>query len=60
MGQPLTLVWSPAQEDHLLPAWQGDAIRATDVPAPCAGPVTHACSRPPSRLPNEDSRTHSG
>ena len=36
------LVWSPDQEEHLRAAWQGDAIRATDVPDLHAGPITHA------------------
>ena len=39
---PPALVWSPDQEEHLRAAWQGDAIRATDVPDLHAGPVTHA------------------
>ena len=42
------LVWSPDQEEHLRPAWQGDAIRATDVPDLHAGPITHA--RPAATL----------
>ena len=45
---PPTLVWSPDQEEHLRAAWQGDAIRATDVPDLHAGPITHA--RPASTL----------
>ena len=45
---PPTLVWSPDQEEHLLAAWQGDAIRATDVPDLHAGPITHA--RPAATL----------
>ena len=45
---PPTLVWSPDQEDHLRAAWQGDAIRATDVPDLHAGPITHA--RPAATL----------
>ena len=36
------LVWSPDQEQHLRAAWQGDPIRATDVPDLHAGPITHA------------------
>ena len=40
---PPTLVWSPDQEEHLRAAWQGDAIRATDVLDLHAGPITHAC-----------------
>ena len=36
------LVWSPNQEEHLRAAWQGDAIRATDVPDLHARPITHA------------------
>ena len=39
---PPALVWSPDQEEHLRAAWQGDAIRATDVPDLHAGPVTRA------------------
>ena len=35
-------MWSPDQEEHLRAAWQGDAIRATDVPDLHAGPITHA------------------
>ena len=42
------LVWSPNQEEHLRAAWQGDAIRATDVPDLHAGPITHA--RPAATL----------
>ena len=38
---PPALVWSPDQEEHLRAAWQGDAIRATDVPDLHAGPITH-------------------
>ena len=45
---PPALVWSPDQEEHLRAAWQGDAIRATDVPDPHAGPITHA--RPAATL----------
>ena len=45
---PPTLVWSPDQEEHLRGAWQGDAIRATDVPDLHAGPITHA--RPAATL----------
>ena len=51
---PPALVWTPGQEEHLRAAWQGDAIRATDVPDLHAGPITHA------RWPNGDSRTRSG
>ena len=40
---PPALVWSLHQEEQLRAAWQGDAIRATDVPDPHAGPITHAC-----------------
>ena len=40
---PPALVWSPDQEEHLRATWQGDAIRATDVPDLHAGPITHAC-----------------
>ena len=36
---PPALVWSPDQEEHLRAAWQGDAIRATDIPDLHAGPV---------------------
>ena len=39
---PSALVWSPDQEEHPRAAWQGDAIRATDVPDLHAGPITHA------------------
>ena len=39
---PPALVWSPDQEEHLRAAWQGDTIRATDVPDLHAGPITHA------------------
>ena len=35
------LVSSPEQEEHLRATWQGDAIRATDVPNPHAGLITH-------------------
>ena len=45
---PPALVWSPDQEEHLRAAWQGDAIRATDVPDLHAGPITHA--RPAANL----------
>ena len=45
---PPALVWSPDQEKHLRAAWQGDAIRATDVPDLHAGPITHA--RPAATL----------
>ena len=45
---PPALVWSPDQEEHLRAAWQGDAIRATDVPDLRAGPITHA--RPAATL----------
>ena len=45
---PPALVWSPDQEEHLQAAWQGDAIRATDVPDLRAGPITHA--RPAATL----------
>ena len=44
MGQPPALVWSPDQEEHLRATWQGDAIRATDVPDLHAGQ-----SRTPAR-----------
>ena len=43
MGQPPELVWSPDTEEHLRAAWQGDAIRTTDVPDLHAGPITQAC-----------------
>ena len=43
-ANPPALVWSPDQEEHLRAAWQGDAIRATDVPDLHAGPITHAPS----------------
>ena len=42
------LYWSPDQEEHLRAAWQGDAIRATDVLDLQAGPITHA--RPAATL----------
>ena len=45
---PAALVWSPDQEEHLRAAWQGDAIRATDVPELHTGPITHA--RPAATL----------
>ena len=45
---PPALVWSPDQEEHLRAAWQGDAIRATDVPDLHAGPITYA--RPAATL----------
>ena len=45
---PIALVWSPDQEEHLRAAWQGDAIRATEVPDLHAGPITHA--RPAATL----------
>ena len=45
---PPALVWSPDQEEHLRAAWQGDAIRATDIPDLHAGPITHA--RPAATL----------
>ena len=45
---PPALVWSPDQEEHLRAAWQGDAIRATDVLDLHAGPITHA--RPAATL----------
>ena len=45
---PPALVWSPDQEEYLRAAWQGDAIRATDVPDLNAGPITHA--RPAATL----------
>ena len=41
-ANPPTLVWSPNQEEHLRAAWHSDAIRTTDVPDLCAGPITHA------------------
>ena len=42
-ANPPTLVWSPDQEEHLRNAWQGEAIRTTDVPDLPVGPITHAC-----------------
>ena len=57
---PPALVWSPDQEEHMRAAWQGDAIRATDVPDLHAGPITHPAHRLPWRWPNGDSRTRSG
>ena len=45
---PPALVWSPDQEEHLWAAWQGDAIRATDVRDSHAGPITHV--RPAATL----------
>ena len=45
---PPALVWSPDKEEHLRAAWQGDAIRATDVLDLHAGPITHA--RPAATL----------
>ena len=47
-ANPPALVWSPDQEEHLRAAWQGDAIRTTDVPDLHAGPITHA--RPAATL----------
>ena len=41
-ANPPALVWSPNQEEHLRAAWQGDAIRATDVTDLHAGPITQA------------------
>ena len=41
-------MWSPDQEEHLRAAWQGDAIRATDVPDLHRGLITHA--RPAATL----------
>ena len=46
--EPPALVWSPDQEEHLRAAWQGDAIRAREVPDLHAGPITHA--RPAATL----------
>ena len=46
--RPPALVWSPDQEEHLRAAWQGDTIRATDVPDLHTGPITH--SRPAATL----------
>ena len=48
-ANPPAPVWSPDQEEHLRAAWQGDAIRATDVPDLHAGPTTHAL--PAATLP---------
>ena len=45
---PPTLAWSPDEEEHLRAAWQGDAIRTTDVPDLHPAPVTHA--RPAATL----------
>ena len=45
---PPALVCSPDQEEHLRAAWQGDAIRATDVPDLHAWSITHA--RPAATL----------
>ena len=47
-ANPPRLVWSPNQEEHLRAAWQGDAIRTTDLPDLHAGPVTH--TRPAATL----------
>ena len=47
-ANPPTLVWSLDQEEHLRVAWQGEAIRTTDLPDLHAGPVTHA--RPAASL----------
>ena len=47
-ARPPALVWSPDQEEHLRATWQGDAIRATDVPDLHTGPITHA---PPGGYP---------
>ena len=42
-ANPPTLICSPDQKEHLRAAWQGDALRATDVPDLHAGPITHVC-----------------
>ena len=47
-ANPPALVWGPDEEEHLRAAWQGDAIRATDVLNLHAGPITHA--RPAATL----------
>ena len=39
-ANPPALVWSPDQEEHLRATWQGDTIRATDVPDLHEGPIT--------------------
>ena len=54
------LVWSPDQEEHLRAAWQGDAIRATDVLEPSRGRSRTPARRLPWRWPNGDSRIRSG
>ena len=41
-AHPPALVWSPDQEKHLRAAWQGDTIKAKDVPDLHAGPITDA------------------
>ena len=45
---PPALVWGSDQEEHLRAAWQGEAIRARNVPDLHAGPITHA--RPAATL----------
>ena len=47
-AHPPALFWSPDQEERLRAAWQGDTIRATDVPDLHAGPITH--TRPAASL----------
>ena len=42
-ANPPRLVRTPNQEECLQAAWQGDAMRTTDVPDLHAGPITHAC-----------------
>ena len=41
-AKPPTWIWGPNQEEKLRAAWNGGAIRATDVADPHAGPITHA------------------
>ena len=47
-ASPPTLVWISDPEEHRQAAWQGDAIRTTDVSDLHAGPITHA--RPAATL----------
>ena len=57
---PPALVWSPDQEQHPRAAWQGDAIRAADVPDLHAGPITQARPAATLAVAQRDSRTRSG
>ena len=59
-AQPPALVWSPDQEEHLRAAWQGDAIRATDVPDLTQDQSCTPARQLPSPWLNGDSRTRNG